>query len=252
MGLVNRKEERMTRNLRTLSLALLAVLALGALVASGASAQQGTLTADGPWTGIADETGGVGANRWTMAGFFVECPGSTYTVHKYNVTPHELAPSASTTFTLTPHYKQTNNNCISNFGWKATKHMNGCDYVIHLGQTIGGVNGTYNVTFDIACPPGKEITTTLFTTAEQHAADTVACIHHTKSQTGLVGAHATNTGGDIGIHGTVKGVHITQTSTGHTILCPHQTTVNGEIDIDITVTGKNGAGGATALEISHP
>jgi len=246
----------MIRNFKTLGLALIVVFALSAVVASAASAQQGTLTSDGPVTLIGDETGAA-QNRLTAFGAFVECPGSIYTGHKNAVTPHGLISSGETTATLTPHYNQANENCVATLGWKATVHMNGCDYVIHLGETTGGVAGTYGVTFDVICPAGKEITVTLFTNNADLTSGTQACVLHVKEQKGLAGAHATDTGnGHIDLTGTVEGIHVTKSKpNNHTILCQNETTPAnnlGKFDLDVTVTGKNAGGGTTGISLSHP
>jgi len=255
----------MIRNLKALGLALAAVFALSAAAASVASAQQGTLTSDGPVTLTGTETG-ASANRVTMFGAFAECPGSTGTGHKYTVesettaeekaklTHHVLIPSGATTYTLTPHLKQANENCVLSLGWKATTDFNGCDYVTHIGQTTGGVAGTYGGTVDIVCPPGKEIDWTLFTNAADLTSGTVACVLHVKPQTGLTGAHGTDTGnGTIDITGTIHGIHITKTKpNNHTILCQNETTATAEFHIDATVTGHNAAGASTPISLSHP
>jgi hypothetical protein len=254
----------MIRNLKALGLALVAVFALSAMVASAASAQSpGTVTSDGSWTGTGTETGGVGANRLTAFGAFVECPNSTYTVHKFTSEgetgvpkTHPLVPSVSTTATITPHYKHANHKCVATFGWVATIHMNGCDYDLHVGETTGGVNGTYGATVDVTCPPGQSITVTLWTnSAEETAKPTQPmCVLHVSEQKGLKGAHITNTtGGHLGLHGTVEGIKVKKTKpNAHSILCQAEETTTGKFDIDVTVSAKNSAGGATSIEVTHP
>lgn len=255
----------MTRNLKALGLALVAVFAMSAIAASAASAQQGTLTSDGPVTLTASEKkpeeGGV--NKLTAFGAEVTCPGSTYTAHKVLTQAeteagkkHEPIPVPATTATLTPHYKQTNHNCVATFGWIATIDMNGCDYVIHLGETTGGVAGTYGVTVDVKCPAGKSITVTLFTTAANETAGTVACILHVgeAGNLGLKGLHATNlAGGTIGLKGTVEGISVSKTKPNNdTILCQAESTTTGKFDLDVIASGKNAAGGTTGIEITDP
>ncbi len=56
----------MIRNLKALGLTLAAVFAMSAIAASAASAQQGTLTSDGPVTLYGTETGPAGSNAITM------------------------------------------------------------------------------------------------------------------------------------------------------------------------------------------
>lgn len=248
----------MIRNLKAFGLALVAVFALSAVASSLASAQtQGTLSTDGPVTFVADETG-VSQNWFEAFGLKVECPGSTITGHAYNATPHGLISNGATTATLTPHWVEKPDGCLVTPGnFRATIDMNGCDFVIHLGETTGGVAGTYGVTFDVVCSGTNEITLTIWTNATDETNKTTPmCILHVKPQTGLTGAHATNgSGGHINIAGQVTGIHVTKTGTGtHGVLCPvgPATTTAGKFNIDVTVTGKNAGGGATAISIAHP
>lgn len=242
----------MTSSLKIMAFALTAVFVMSAVAVSAASAQQGKLTSDGQFTLKAEETGAVGANSLTAFGFKVECPGSTGTGHKFNVTPHALIPSGETTFTLTPHIV----NCLVVVGgakFPATTDFNGCDYVTHLGKTTGGVTGTYGGTTDIVCPAGKDITWTMWTNSVDHANNiTPMCVFHIKEQSGLTGAHVTDAGkGDLSITGTIKNLHVMKTKTTHALLCPEATTTSVETHLDLTVKGFNAEGGATNIAISE-
>lgn len=252
----------MIRNLKAMGLALVALFALSAVVAATASAQQGKLTGPGPMTLTATETG-TGQNKLTAFGAGVECPGSHYVGHKYNETPHKFIPSGATTATLTPIYTETvtkegkkDENClVAGVGWSATIDLNGCDYVIHLGVTTGGVENTYGVTFDIVCPVGKEITVTLWTNKTLHTAEPLKpfCILHVPPQVGLVGAHATDTTeGHIDLTGEVEKIKVTRTNQGsHAILCPNSTTETAKFDLDVTVDAHNELGETIDIGISH-
>jgi len=247
----------MTRNLKALGLALFAVFAMSAVAAQAASAANGMLTSDGPVTLTGTETGAAGANRITAFGTFFECPGSTGTGHKYDVTPHEFIPSGSTTFTLTPHIKQTNGagepNCVGTAGTSGTTDFQGCDYVVHAGETTGGVAGTYGGSLDVVCPTGKEINWTIWFSKAQHIAEpnNPKCVLHVPPQTGITGVHATDTGnGTIDLTGTLEG--ITATQTRNSILCPSGThTATLAVDLDVSVTGHNEAGEPTGISLSH-
>lgn len=248
----------MNRNLRALGLAMAAVFAIGAAAASAASAQQGVLTSEGPVTLTAVETGVSGSNAWTMFGLAFSCPESTYTGHKYNVTPHTFIPSGATTVTMTPVYKQVSTstgkaNCRMSFGnFPATVDMNGCDYVAHLGETNGGAD-TYSLTFDIVCPAGKEIVWTVFTTDTKHAENKLFCTMSIPPQTGLAGADATGTtNGYIDITGALEGIYVVKKNGGEDpLLCPAAETLSGKLDIDLTVSGHNEGGGETILGLTH-
>jgi hypothetical protein len=245
----------MIRNLKVLGVALAAVFAMAAVTASAASAQ-GKLTSTGPVTLTGTETGEAAANRLTAFGAFVQCPGSTYTGHKAVTTPHAFIASGSTSATLTPHYKQTTGtgapNCTGSLGTSATVDLNGCDYLINLGATTGGVAGTYGVKFDVVCPAGKSITVTIWLSESAHTTEpgSPKCIIHVPAQTGLAGAHATNTGnGSIDLTGTVTG--ITATQTRNSILCPSGThTAAAEFHLDANVTGKSELGDPTSISLS--
>jgi hypothetical protein len=257
----------MIRNMKVLGVAMAAILAMSAVVASAASAQ-GKLTAEVGTTEVtlkATETGGAGANTLEALGLKLECPGSTYTGHKYTLeseTTHEettglkehnlLIPIPATTITLTPHYKQDNHNCfVVGSLIKFTVDMNGCDYVVH----IGGTNGSnYNGTVDIVCPPNKQITITLWTTTDLHTSqpNSPFCIIHVPPQNGLAGAIGKNTAsGHLGLVGPVTGITLTRTASAtHPALCPHTTTTTGKFQLDVTVTGYNKLGEPKAISLS--
>jgi hypothetical protein len=262
----------MTRNFKILGLALMAILALGAVAASVASAQ-GKLTSTGPVTLTASQTGAEGTNALTAFAASVECPGSTDTGHLVTtqlqtektgkIIEHknagigvDMLPSGSTTFTITPHHKEVNAegkpNCKGPSGTTATTDMNGCDYVIHLGATTGDQSKgpTYGITFDIVCPPSKEITTTLFSGAHT---GTPLCVMHVPSQTAaemVSTVHATDTkNGTIDLLGTVEKITITQTR--NSILCPAGVeTDEGILHVDLSITGHNAEGKATTISLS--
>ncbi|MGC1851388.1 MAG: hypothetical protein WA687_02980 [Solirubrobacterales bacterium] len=245
----------MIRSLKILVLALVAALAMsaGGLSTALAQEEQGLLTSEKstPVTLTAKETGGAGANALTAFGAKAECPGSTYTGHKYNVTPHALILSGATRVTLTPHYKQE--NCIVAGIWRMTVEMNGCDYVLNIGETtpIGNEEGTYGVTTDIVCPGGKSIAITMYKTEPKHDNDEPFCILKLKEQAGLKGAHATDLGnGYIDIAGTFEGIHIDKAGIEAPFFCPNQTTSTGKLDVDLTVEAVNGTGDPTAISIS--
>jgi len=243
----------MTRNLKILGLALVAVFAMSAMVASAASAQ-GKLTSDGPVTLKATETGAITANAQTAFTHTTVCPGSTITGHKYNVTPHGLIASGETTATLTPHYNQS--ACqIVDLGVPMTITMNGCDFVLHVGATVGT---KYEVSTDIVCPVGKVIEQEVYSSSSEALK---LCTITVKAQAGIKGAAgapvlAQNTaagGGtqdDLDITGTFKGIHAERHG-----LCKGEgghpdTTNTAELHIDTTVKGYNNLGVETGVTIS--
>jgi hypothetical protein len=240
------REEKMTRNLKALGLAVLAICTMSA---SAASAQQGKLTSDGPVTLHIKENPPPAVNAPVVAfGAETKCPSSSYTGHRYNVTPHSRIESGATTVTVTPHYSQS--ECTSS-GFSSTIDMNGCDYVFHIGSTTGGVAGTYGVTADVVCPVGGHIVVTVWNGQTHVAPAFIVCTVTVKPQTGLIGPHLTNQAGGqhVLMRGTFNNVHVTRS--GPCTGGPTQTTTEGQIHIDATISGTNEAGGATAISISH-
>jgi hypothetical protein len=254
----------MTRNLKTVGLALVAVLALSAVAATDASAQQGKFTSDGPVTMTATETG-VEQNFLEAFGLKIACPGTTYTGHKYTLESetgvpktHPLIPSGVTTATVTPHYKEAAENCTIKPGpFPGTIDMNGCDYVVHLGGRTVKV-GTYTMTLDIVCPPTKTIVITFWKTAADHTTVGKApfCELHIKPQTNLGGPtlHFTDPGnGHVDVTGAVEKIHIERIGTENSVLCPNAplTKTDGKYNLDVTTKGHNSSGLATNVSISE-
>lgn len=232
----------MIRNFKALSLALVAVFALGGVVASAASAQQGVLTSDGPVTLDMTETG-VGQNATTMFGEKIECVGTTYTGHQYNVTPHMPIPMPTTLFTVTPHYN--NANCTAFPGpRKATITMNGCDFVFHIGNTVGV--DRYGLSSDIVCPAGQKIEKHVYVGPADEGMSW--CTYTIGSQFGLPGARVTTTtngANDLDIVGAFENIHVEKHG-----MCGAGTTNFGKWDVDLTVTGTGPGGMATPITVT--
>lgn len=236
----------MIRDLKLLVLSLVAIAVPSVTGASAASAQQAFLTSDGPVTLIGVETGETSTNLLTAFGEKIECPGSFYTGHKYNVTPHSVIPSGATTVTITPHHIAE--KCRSSNNLFMTWTMNGCDYVFHFGETspAGNEEGTYGLTADIACPEGKAIEWHLYTSSSEL---TKVCTVKINSQTGLKGLHVTSTSAseDLDISGAMEGIHMERSGA----FCSSLTTKEAKFDIDITVKGTNEIGAETGIAVSE-
>jgi hypothetical protein len=231
----------MTRYLKTLGLGLAAFFAMSAMTASAASAQQGVLTSDGPVTLDMFETG-AGQNATTMFGQKIECQGTIYTGHQYNVTPHMPIPGPTTLFTVTPHYN--NANCTSFPGpHKATITMNGCDFVFHIGNTIGA--DRYGLSADIVCPANQKIEKHVYMAAGNE--EVSICTYTIGPQFGLPGANVTTTTGvnDIDISGAFENIHVVKHG-----MCGAGTTNFGKWDIDVTVTGTGPGGAFTPITVT--
>jgi len=109
----------MIRNLKTLGLALVAVLAMSAVVASAASALQFTAS---KYPTTVTATTALGNDVFTTEGGAVECEGHFEGESK----------EASETMTI----KATYTKCKA-FGFaEASVNMNGCDYVFHSNGVV--------------------------------------------------------------------------------------------------------------------
>jgi hypothetical protein len=244
----------MSTKLKIIGLTLTAFIVMG-VAAPVSMAQQGVFTSTGPVTLLGAETG-ESANRITAFGAFFECPGSTYTTHKVATTPHVLVPISATSATMRGIPKEITGsgapNCKGSLGTSATIDMNGCDYVITLGQTTGGVPGTYGMKLHLVCPAGKEITITVWLSEAAHTSEpnTPKCILHLPPQNERTGPHFSDTGnGSLDLTGTVTSVTVKQTR--NSILCPSGThTSGGSIHFDVNFTGRNETGSATPVSVS--
>ncbi len=232
----------MIHNLKALGLALVATFALSAMAASAASAQQGVLTSDGPVTLDMFETG-AGQNATTMFGEKIECAGTIYTGHQYNVTPHMPIPGPTTTITVTPHYN--NANCTAFPGpTKATITMNGCDFVFHIGNTVAA--DRYALFADIVCPAGQKIEKHVYLAPNNEEASW--CTYTIGPQAGLPGGRLTTTTNgaeDVDIVGAFKSIHVEKHG-----LCGAGTTNFGEWDVDLTVKGTGPGGMPTGITVT--
>lgn len=240
----------MIRNLKAMGLALVAVFALSAVVASAASAQGKLTTEGGQAVTLTGTETGVKANALTAFGIPVECPGSSYTGHKDNVTPHTFIPNLATSATITPHYAT---NCLALNTYPATVTKNGCDFVIRVGATTGeqtATKKTFAATFDVVCPAGKSIEVEVWEHAQAHT-NVPWCTVKVGSQVGLVGAHVTSTpaSDDLDLDGTVEGIKASRSGT-KAILCPTSETSAAKFDLDVTVKAHNSLGNPVGITVT--
>jgi hypothetical protein len=203
----------MIRNLKVLSLALVAVCAMSAMIASAASAASFT-SASYPST-ITGEGGIASAELFKLGATDhnakVECKHSTY---------HGTLSAPSSTLTVQPHYSE----CTA-FGLSATVDATSCQYVFHATSTSSS-------TVDVEC--GSKSILIVAGTCEV-AVDT---------QTGLKSAGTKNNAGHVDVTPNVTG--ITYTSLRDGFLCPltgtgHRTGATYTSASPITVKGSNGA-----------
>ncbi len=232
----------MTRYLLTLAVALVSIFAVSVMTASADQDEQGMITSDGPVTLDMFETG-IGQNATTMFGEKIECQGTIYTGHQYDVTPHQPIPQGATTITVTPHYN--NANCTAFPGpRKATITMNGCDFVFHIGNTVGV--DRYALFSDIVCPVGQQIEKHVYFGPADEAMSW--CTYTIGPQAGLPGARVittTNGANDFDIVGTFQNIHVEKHG-----MCGIGTTNAGQWDVDLTVKGTDLGGLFTPVTVT--
>jgi hypothetical protein len=180
----------MTRNLKALGLALLAVFAMSAVAASGASAAEDVFTSSEE---VTDLTGhGAGAVfQYTEGKLGVTCETETY-----NGT---IEGAAVNEITVHPVYE---GHCTAG-PFEATITTDGCNYIISGDTDENGHAGV-----EIECDEGKEITV-----------DTACTIHippQTPTGGGVSFANGVSGQDDVTVNATVTGIHSTVT---HSFAC---------------------------------
>jgi hypothetical protein len=176
----------MFHKLKTLGVALVAVLALTAVAASAASANGSYTASSYPTTGTG--TSLKGNDTFTTEAGNVECAS-----HFQGTLTEE-----SSSLTVTPTYTE----CRA-FGFlSATVNMNGCDYKF---GTPSGSGDAYTAKVDVVCPAGKSVEISAGT-----------CKTTIGSQTGLSNVGITNNtaAGDVSVQSNVSGVAYTVTQDG--------------------------------------
>jgi hypothetical protein len=225
----------MTRKLKVLGIAMVAVCAMSAVMASVASA--GAFTS----TGKTKLTSTESAATLTAFGLKVTCH-AVYHFGNVNETPHGFVSSGATTFTVAPTYTSCN-SFIGETNAPTTVTMNGCDFVLHIGARIGA-GPKYVLTTDIVCPAGKEIERHSYTSA---AHSSTVCTVKIPAQTGLSNQTVETSGSNFKIGGPLKGIKATKTG----ILCGGAgETTTGEQDVNAEISGTNEGGTATAISVS--
>ncbi len=250
----------MTRNLKALGLALVAVFALSAVAASAASAQTvGKLTVDSG-TSVTLDGSEDGANTLVYPGLEgnVECPGSSIVGHKVEThaetttkiamkePTHPLIPANSSDATITPNFV----NC-KNGGHKVTVTMNGCDFDFHIGLTTA-IADTYALTADVHCPPGASIEVHVYLASNN--SNTTICTLTVHEQTGITGFDIAN---EVNAKGETETMTLTATGTAKNIkvtksgLCGAGETSVAEQTINYTLKGTTATGLPVGVTITH-
>jgi hypothetical protein len=203
------KEQKMTRNLKALGLALVAVFALSAVAASAAYAEGvSELTPQSNQHVII--TGHQEKVIYkTAAGQEVTCEKITY---------DGTINGNTATLTLEPTYS----SCHTTFPkFPTTITMNGCDYLIH-GQLTKPA-GTFQASTDIVCPSPGGVESTIEVHIYSNVGHTeLLCTATIKGQTGLTTITIRNTAGtpdDVTLESNLTGIQ----ATSHQALCGQKT-----------------------------
>ena len=146
----------MTRNLKALGLALLAVFALGAIGTQAASAADAhEFHSDGPRTIITANNVGEGSHTFQVgAAGTVECTGATFESTVVGTEVVKDQTYKADTITATPKYT----GCTFG-GQPATVFFNDCAYVLDSDTTEGNttVAGSKHANVDIECAANNKI-----------------------------------------------------------------------------------------------
>lgn len=159
----------MTRNLKALCLAFVAVLGLCAVAASVASADAFTAEAY-PVTRTGARPAGVSPEKITTTAGAIECSEATY---------HGTMVAATSGMLMNPSFNGPKDSCTGG-GFPAIVDTNGCEFRFNIN---GGVLTTG--TMDIFCPAGKDITVTFGQNTAGTA--TTKCTIHIPEQMGING-----------------------------------------------------------------
>jgi hypothetical protein len=207
----------MTRNLKTLGLALVAVMALAAVAASSASAQ---FEAESAPVTLTRSSNAMQKFAPTKGGTAVECTTIALSNSTQGATP-------ATTVEVFPTYS----NCESILGLATSVTTNGCSYLFHLAAA------TTTGTTDVKCPTGKVIE--IFVGGESSP----FCKYTIGAQSGLSSVSFKNTGAgttrEVIVEPNVGGITSTRTVSGFG--CPSAGSTGTYIGSS-TVTGENAAG----------
>ena len=182
---ITTERDHMIRNLKSLGLALVAVLAMSAVVASAAQAVPSFTASAYPATGTGSNK--AGSETFTTEAGTVQCDSHF----------EGTLTEASSTLTITPKYSE----CTA-FGFlNATVETEGCTYVFHATEQVSA--GVYNSHVDVVCPEGKSIKIVAAT-----------CKAEVKSQNGLTTAKSTNSGSSVTVQPNVTNIAMTVTQDG--------------------------------------
>jgi hypothetical protein len=208
----------MTRSLKTLGLAVLAITAMSAVMASAANAAA--------FTGAGGKNAMITVDQTVTNEFLVETGIVKCAAFKI---PPKTVVNGSTTVQVHPEY----GNCKA-FGVAATVNTTGCDYLIHL--EAGGASKT-----DVVCTGANQITV--------DANPALNCVVTVGSQNGLTGVSYANGASDV-----VQTVDVTNQivykEVGPNCKTNGVTSANGTYKGTNTITGFEDVAGAEGASLA--
>jgi hypothetical protein len=226
----------MTRKLKALGLALVAVFATSALVASAAQAEE--FTGYDQSTGTHTETviHGVqeGSHSFTAGSGFgsITCTTATFAGNSPTGTSTEL--------TITPTYS----GCSDSFGRTVDVTMEGCDYKFTTPTFVS--SGTYSGLVDLACPTGHSVT------VHVTSGGTSVCTVTIHAQTGLGSNHYTNKAGnpdDVTVTTDITNLHTTTEGGFFNCGVSNGEHTDGSYVGNTTVTGETTGGAPLGVKV---
>ncbi len=234
----------MTRNIKILGLALVAMLAVGTVMASGASALKPHLTVESyPATLTGEQTGAH--NVFTLEG------GRKTTCEsvKYSGTYTETQAKGESGSVVTPEYINCTTTILGN-PTKSTVTLNGCRYNFTANTFVSETEATGTEEL-VECPEGKKAESHVWLTSAKHLANEAAlCTYAIGSQTvtGTFTYKITGTAETPHTYGvSTSKATISVSRTGGTITNCGAATQTGEIEAEAKVEAKNNKG-----ELEHP
>lgn len=233
----------MTRILKALGLATVAMAALVAVMAPAAQAETGALTA-AEFPAIVTGAQGPGP-------VFDIGPGPTRTVEcaTSDLASTLVGPTDPATFV--PTY----GGCHSEPGFRPTTvTTNGCDYRVGFGRpgTTGQPQTTGTLQASIVCPPGQQLEVHVYENAVQHAENISTCTYDVPSQGPVpAGIYHNTAGPPADVLLTLNANFVALNTMGPAFLCGGMAFQNIPFTLtgDYTLTGFQDFGGVEGAQI---
>jgi hypothetical protein len=214
----------MTRNLKALALAVVAVLSMSAVLASAAQAETGVMTAPVYPTIVTGE----------------QEPGITFDIGPAAMTTVSCATADLNATLFGPTdpvtFKPVYGGCTAMPGFRpVTITLNGCDYTFGVSRpgTTGQPLTTGKLAAAIDCPAGQTIEIHIYENAAMHAAGVAACTYDVLPQPGVPAGIYHNGGNPADVRATVNASFTTRNTIGPAGLCG----ANANEHLPVTMTG---------------